>query len=164
MPCKDLKHVTIYTDGGCRPNPGQGGYGVVLLYGKYRKELSGGFRRTTNNRMEIMAAIKGLQALTEPCRVTVWTDSQYLAKAIENGWVRRWKQKGWMRTKTARARNVDLWQELLALLEQHNVQFRWVRGHADDKHNNRCDELASRGRRQRDLEEDQGYEAEPPTE
>jgi ribonuclease HI len=157
MSRSELKKVTIYTDGGCSPNPGKGGYGVILLYGEHRKELSGGYRRTTNNRMEILAAIVGLRALTERCEVTLFSDSQYLVRAIEKGWVRRWKRNGWMRTKTDRALNVDLWEELLELLERHSVSFQWVRGHASNRHNNRCDELAGMARRKGPLKEDHGY-------
>lgn len=157
MVCSALKKVTIYTDGGCRPNPGKGGYGVVLLYGPHRKELSGGYRLTTNNRMEILAVLVGLRALNEPCEVTVFSDSQYVVRAIEKGWVRRWQRNGWMRTKTDRALNIDLWEEMLDLLERHTVRFKWVRGHAGDRNNNRCDELAGMARSKGPLKEDRGY-------
>ena len=112
-----MKHVTIYTDGGCDPNPGKGGYAAVLLYGEHRKELSGGYRLTTNNRMEIMAVINGLESLKEPCKITLHCDSQYVVRAINEGWVTRWRSKGWMRTRKEPAKNVDLWKRLLPLLE-----------------------------------------------
>ena len=136
------KHVTIYSDGACSGNPGPGGYGTVLLYGERRAELSGGEPETTNNRMELLAAIVGLEALKTPCEVTLITDSRYLVDAIEKGWAARWKSKGWMRNKTEPALNVDLWERLLPLLTKHSVKFEWVRGHAGNIENERCDELA----------------------
>ena len=154
------KHITIYTDGSAIGNPGPGGYGIVLRYGEHRRELSGGFRWTTNNRMEILAAIEALRALKEPCTVTLHSDSQYLVDAITKGWVRRWQSKGWMRTKKERALNVDLWLELLPLLEKHDVTFVWVRGHAGNPDNERCDVLAKRAAAQQDLPPDEVYETE----
>jgi len=153
-----MKHVTLYTDGACSKNPGPGGYGVVLLYDSHRKELSKGFRKTTNNRMEILAAIAGLEALKEPCRVTLYSDSQYLVNAVEKGWVRRWQANGWMRNKTERAVNPDLWERLLALCSIHQVQFKWLRGHAGHEENDRCDELATSAARGPNLEIDEVYE------
>lgn len=153
-----MKHVTLYTDGACSKNPGPGGYGVVLLYNSHRKELSKGFRKTTNNRMEILAAIAGLEALKEPCRVTLYSDSQYLVNAVEKGWVRRWQANGWMRNKTERAVNPDLWERLLALCSIHQVQFKWLRGHAGHEENERCDELATSAARGPNLEIDEVYE------
>ncbi len=155
----DLKNITIYTDGACLGNPGPGGYGVVFLYGQVRKEMSGGFRRTTNNRMEIMAAIVGLEALKEKCRVTIYSDSQYLVKAIAEGWARRWRANHWMRNKTDRAINPDLWARLLKLCETHEVEFKWVRGHSANAENIRCDELAVAAANSPNLPVDQGYEA-----
>lgn len=152
-----MKTVTIYTDGACSGNPGAGGYGVVLLYGTARKELSGGFQRTTNNRMEVLAVIKGLEALKEPCNVFLYSDSKYVVDAIEKGWVVKWKQNGWMRNKKEKALNVDLWERLLRLLEQHRVNFRWVKGHADNPENERCDQLAREALRQENLPEDENY-------
>ncbi len=137
-----MKKVEIYTDGACSGNPGPGGYGVVLLYGDHKKELSGAYANTTNNRMEIMAAIKGLAALKEPCQVTLYTDSQYLVNAITKGWVKKWQANNWMRNRNERAKNVDLWMALLELLEKHQVEWVWVKGHAENEFNNRCDELA----------------------
>jgi len=153
-----LKNVTIYTDGGCLGNPGPGGYGVVLLYGGHRKELSGGYRLTTNNRMEIMAAIAGLQALKGRCVVTLYTDSQYLANAIMKGWAKRWRANGWKRNKTDRALNPDLWQELLDLCDKHPVTVIWIRGHAGTEENERCDVLSREAAQQPDLPRDKGYE------
>ncbi len=156
-------HVEIYTDGGCDPNPGRGGFGVVLLHPKKRAELSGGFRKTTNNRMEIYAAIAGLELLKVPCKVTVYSDSQYVVKAMNEGWVTAWKRKGWWRTKTERPENVDLWQRLDALCQKHEVKFRWVRGHAGNRENERCDQLSAAALRLPDLPVDNGYEKKPET-
>jgi len=155
---RELKHVTVYTDGACSGNPGPGGYGVVLLYQDYRRELSGGFRKTTNNRMEIMAAIVGLEALKEKCRITLYSDSAYLVKAMSEGWARRWQANGWMRNKRERALNPDLWARLLQLCEYHEVDFIWVKGHAVSPENARCDELAMQAARQSNLPSDDGYE------
>jgi ribonuclease HI len=153
-----MKQVTLYTDGGCINNPGPGGYGVVLLYSSHRKELSGGFRFTTNNRMEIYAAIAGLSALKEPCRVTLFSDSQYLVHAIQKGWARKWRENGWKRNSKERALNPDLWQKLLDLCDIHQAEFRWLRGHAGDSENERCDELAKAAALGSNLPEDSGYQ------
>jgi ribonuclease HI len=142
FPDKPLKEVTIYTDGACSGNPGPGGYGVVLLYQGHRKELSAGFKDTTNNRMEILAAIKGLESLKEKCRVTLYTDSQYLVNAIEKNWAQKWRANGWMRNKKEPALNADLWARLLKLCEFHEIKFVWVKGHAGNPENERCDQLA----------------------
>jgi ribonuclease HI len=155
---KDLPQVTIYTDGGALGNPGPGGYGVVMLYRGQRKELSGGFRRTTNNRMELMAAITALETLRMPCAVTLYTDSRYLADAINQGWAKRWRADGWMRNKKERALNPDLWDRLLNLLEQHRVEVIWVRGHAGDLENQRCDDLTQQAARRSNLPADEEYE------
>ncbi len=152
------KHVVIYTDGACTGNPGPGGYGVVLIYGEHRRELSGGYRRTTNNRMELMGPIKGLEALNQSCRVTLNSDSQYVVEGIEKGWAKRWRGNGWMRNKRERAVNPDLWGKLLELCETHEVEFRWVRGHAGDVENERCDQLAVEAAHLKDLPVDDGYE------
>lgn len=154
-----LKHVTIYTDGACIGNPGPGGYGVVLRYAERRRELSGGYRKTTNNRMELLAAIVGLEALKEKCRVTLYSDSEYLVNGIKQGWARRWRANGWMRNKKDRALNSDLWQRLLRLTEYHRVEFIWVRGHAGNPENERCDRLALQAAQQQHLSIDEGYEA-----
>ena len=134
--------VTIYTDGACSGNPGPGGYGAILMYGEHKKELSGGEAETTNNRMELMGVITALQALKRPCTVQLYTDSQYVVNAIEQGWAKKWRENGWMRNKKDKAMNPDLWETLLGLLEVHQVKFHWVKGHAENPYNNRCDELA----------------------
>ncbi len=154
--------VVIYTDGACEPNPGAGGYGAVLLAGDRRKEISGGFRLTTNNRMEVYAAIAGLEALRRPCKVTIYSDSQYLVNAMNEGWVERWKSRNWWRTKKEQALNVDLWKRLLALCETHEVSFVWVRGHSGNPENERCDKLSYAVLRQKDLPPDELYENPPP--
>jgi ribonuclease HI len=160
----DPPHVEIYTDGGCEPNPGPGAYAAVLLHPKKRLEISGGFRKTTNNRMEILAAIVGLEKLQRPCKVTVYSDSQYLVNAFMEGWAKRWKANRWWLSKTEQAKNVDLWERLLTLCEKHQVEFKWVKGHAGDKENERCDELAMLALRQPDLPIDERYENRPETE
>ncbi len=150
--------VLIYTDGACIGNPGPGGYGVVLLYGAHRKELSGGFRETTNNRMELMACIVGLRALKRKCSVILYSDSQYVVNAIDKGWVKRWHSKNWMLTSGKERRNVDLWKQLLELCHVHEVHFVWVRGHAGNPENERCDQLATHAASQPDLPTDTVYE------
>ena len=134
--------VTIYTDGACSGNPGPGGWGTILSARGVKKELSGGERSTTNNRMEMTAVIRGLQALKRPCKVTVVTDSKYVADAVTLGWAKKWKAQGWMRNKKEKALNPDLWEELLTLLSIHEVTFSWVKGHAGHRENERCDEMA----------------------
>ena len=137
-----MKNVTIYTDGACSGNPGPGGWGTILLYGDRERELSGGEPMTTNNRMELLAVINGLEALKEPCAVTVYSDSKYVVDAVTLGWAKKWRAAGWMRNKKEPAKNPELWQRLLDLLERHEVTFKWVKGHADNAYNNRCDQLA----------------------
>jgi ribonuclease HI len=137
-----MKRVTIYTDGACSGNPGPGGYGVVLLFEEHLKELSEGYRETTNNRMELRAVIAGLRALKERCRVTLYSDSKYIVDGINQGWARRWKANNWMRNKKDAALNADLWEQILELAGNHQVEFRWTKGHAGDKWNERCDALA----------------------
>src|SRR5512147_2331513 len=155
----DRGSVIVFTDGGCSRNPGPGGYGVVLLYGEGRKELFGGFARTTNNRMELTACIKWLEALEGKCPVTVFCDSQYVVNGIEKGWARRWKRNNWKRNETDAAENSDLWSKLLDLCEKHDVSFRWVRGHDGNRENERCDQLAVEMTRRGDLPPDRGYHA-----
>jgi len=138
-----MKHVDIYTDGACRGNPGRGGWGAILVFGNIEKELSGGEPMTTNNRMELIAAISALEALKEPCEVTLTSDSKYLIDAIEKGWAISWRAKGWRRADKSPALNPDLWQRLLELLEIHKVSFVWVRGHNGHPYNERCDRLAT---------------------
>ena len=148
------KEVIIYTDGACSGNPGPGGYGAVMLYQGHRRELSAGFRDTTNNRMEIMAAIASLEALKEKCSVTLYTDSQYLVNAMEKGWAKKWQANGWMRNKKEPALNPDLWERLLTLCQYHKVTFLWVRGHSGNPENERCDQLAVAASKQPDLPPD----------
>lgn len=136
------KTVEVYTDGACTGNPGPGGWGVILRYRGRERELSGYEPLTTNNRMELTAAIQGLNALKEPCRVTLYSDSQYLVKAFQAGWIDRWQVNGWRTAGKEPVENQDLWQELLGAAARHEVEWVWVRGHADNPHNNRCDQLA----------------------
>jgi ribonuclease HI len=150
-----MRKVTAYTDGACSGNPGPGGYGVILHYDRHEKELSGGFRNTTNNRMELMGAIAALEALREPCEVTVVTDSQYLVNAVEKGWIYGWKAKGWRRSGNDRVLNVDLWERLLKSLGRHKVSFQWIRGHSGHTENERCDVLAVEAASAPGLPEDQ---------
>ncbi len=157
-----MKSITLYTDGSCLGNPGPGGYGVVLVYGESRKELSGGYRRTTNNRMELMAAIRGLAALKEPCQVQLVSDSAYLVNAIEKGWARRWQKNGWRRQDKKPAENRDLWEEILKLCDHHQVRFEWIRGHTGHPENERCDRLAVLAAKSAELPADTGYEGSSP--
>ncbi len=136
------KEVEIFTDGACSGNPGPGGWGAVLRYGKVEKELSGGEKETTNNRMELTAAIMALRALKEPCKVTLTTDSKYLSDGIGKGWARSWKNNGWRKADKKPALNVDLWEEILSLFEKHEVTIVWVKGHNGHPENERCDALA----------------------
>ena len=152
-----IKHVTIYTDGACLGNPGPGGYGAILFYQGRKKELSGGYRKTTNNRMEIMAAIFGLEALKEKCKVTLHSDSEYLVKAMSRGWAQRWQANRWKRSKREKVLNPDLWERLLKLCEYHEVQFSWIKGHAGTPENIRCDELAMQAAQLPNLPSDDGY-------
>lgn len=156
-----MPKVIIYTDGACLNNPGPGGYGAVLLWGKHRREISGGFQWTTNNRMELLAVIEALTSLKKECEVQLWSDSRYVVENINQGYVFRWKQNHWMQA-NKRAANVDLWERLLPLLERHNVEFCWVKGHAGVEENERCDQLASQAARSEDLQEDEGYTEEEP--
>jgi ribonuclease HI len=149
--------VAIYTDGACIGNPGPGGYAAILLYQGHRRELSGGYRRTTNNRMEVMAAIAGLSSLRERCRVTLYSDSEYLVNAMSRGWAERWRANGWKRNRREKALNADLWERLLQLCEYHDVHFDWVRGHAGTQENVRCDELAMQAAQQPNLPVDEDY-------
>ena len=153
--------VQIHTDGACLGNPGPGGYGVVLRYGDHSKELSGGYRLTTNNRMELLAAIRGLEALNQPCQVVLYSDSRYLVDAMEKGWAVKWRANGWMRNKSAKAVNPDLWATLLDLCATHDVEFRWVPGHAGVPDNERCDRLAVAAAKVPDLLDDPGYPPRP---
>lgn len=137
-----MKTVTIYTDGACSGNPGPGGWGAILMYGAHKKELSGGEASTTNNRMELTAVISALELLKEPCAVELWSDSKYVIDALDKGWAKGWRAKGWIKSDKKPALNPDLWARLLDLCEIHTVRTHWVKGHAENEYNNRCDELA----------------------
>lgn len=137
-----MKKVTLYTDGSCSGNPGPGGYGAILIYNGHEKEISGGEKLTTNNRMELMAAIAGLEALREPCEVDLYSDSKYLIDSITKGWAKSWRSRGWIKSDKKPALNPDLWERLLNLLDTHEVTLHWVKGHAENQYNNRCDKLA----------------------
>lgn len=149
-----LKHVDVYTDGACSGNPGKGGYGVILKYNGAVKELSEGFVNTTNNRMEILAAVKGLEILKEPCSVTLYSDSKYLVDSVNQGWIIKWQKNNWYRTKNEKAKNVDLFKRLLAQLDIHKVEFVWIKGHAGHPENERCDFLATSAAAGDNLSED----------
>jgi ribonuclease HI len=157
---KSSGEITIYTDGACQSNPGPGGYGVVLMADGQRCELSGGFRKTTNNRMELFSVIRALRELGQlSCKVTVYSDAQYVVNMINGGYAQRWRRDGWRRNGGKDpAMNPDLWEILLDLCARHEVKFVWVRGHADNKENSRCDELAVAARQAADLPIDEGYE------
>lgn len=150
-----MKQIEIYTDGACRGNPGPGGYGAVLKYRQHRKEISGGFRETTNNRMEIYAAIAALEQLIEPCEITLYSDSRYLVDAISKRWLANWKRRGWIKADRQPVLNVDLWRRLEEAMAPHRLKFVWVRGHASNAENNRCDELAVAAATRGNLPEDQ---------
>lgn len=138
-----VKHVDLYTDGACRGNPGPGGWGAILVYRKVEKELSGGEPSTTNNRMELLAAIEGLSALREPCEVTLTSDSKYLVDALTQGWAKSWREKGWKKADKSPALNPDLWERLLELEAKHQITYVWVKGHDGHPYNERCDKLAT---------------------
>jgi ribonuclease HI len=153
------KQVELYTDGACIGNPGPGGYGAILVYGEARKELQGGFRLTTNNRMELLAVIKGLEALKEPCDVAIVSDSEYVVRALREGWASRWRARNWRKADKGPVLNIDLWKRLLELCEYHHIDISWVRGHAGHPENERCDFLATSAAKWPELEVDAGYEA-----
>lgn len=159
---KSNKKVTIYTDGGSLGNPGPGGYGAVLMSEKKRKELSGGFRLTTNNRMELLAVIKGLEALNPDYSydVDIYSDSRYIVDAINKGWLKNWKNKNWKRNKKDKVMNPDLWKRMYELLLKHNVTFNWVKAHVGIPENERCDELSKHSAAQDNLPPDVEYEKE----
>ena len=136
------KTVTVYTDGACSGNPGPGGWGAILRYGPHEKEISGGEAETTNNRMELTAVIRALSALKEPCRVELYSDSKYVIDGLEKGWARSWKKRGWVKSDKKPALNPDLWDRLLTLTDSHEMVYHWVKGHAENPYNNRCDEMA----------------------
>lgn len=138
-----MKHVDIYTDGACRGNPGKGGFGAILVYGGREKEISGGEPMTTNNRMELMAAICAMEALKEPCEITLTSDSKYLTDAINKGWLSSWKKNGWKKSDKSKVLNIELWERIDKLLAIHKVTFVWVKGHDGHPYNERCDALAT---------------------
>ena len=137
-----MKTVTLYTDGACSGNPGPGGWGAILEFNGHEKELSGGEVSTTNNRMELTAVIEGLKRLKEPCRVELYSDSKYVIDALDKGWAVGWQKRGWIKSDKKPALNPDLWQTLLTLVQTHEVHCHWVKGHAENPKNNRCDQLA----------------------
>lgn len=137
-----MKTVTLYTDGACSGNPGPGGWGAILSFQGIEKEMSGGENNTTNNRMELTAVIRGLQALKEPCIVELYSDSKYVIDALEKGWAWGWRKRNWVKSDKKPALNPDLWAELLDLTQIHELHYHWVKGHAENAYNNRCDELA----------------------
>ncbi len=153
-----LKQITLYTDGSCLGNPGPGGYAAVLIYKQHRKELAQGYELTTNNRMELMAAIAGLQSLTESCQVQLTTDSQYVRQGITQ-WIHGWKKKGWKTANREPVKNVDLWLLLDAEMQRHDVEWHWVKGHSGHPENERCDELARNAAMADDRLPDSGYQA-----
>ena len=149
--------VIIYTDGAAEPNPGPGGYGAVLIFGKHRKELSGGFRRTTNNRMELMGVIAALEELTRPCNVQIYSDSKYVVDSVQRGSLTRWAKANWHRSPGQPVKNVDLWKRYLEASSRHRIKFHWVKGHAGVKENERCDVLAVAAAQSGTRTADQGY-------
>ncbi len=152
-----MNKVIIYTDGACTGNPGAGGYGAVIMHDEHRKEISGGYKLTTNNRMEMMAAIAALESLTKECVVTLHSDSKYMVDAVTKGWARKWQANNWKRNKKEKAKNPDLWQRMLDLCQKHQVDFVWVKGHAGIPENERCDTLAVQAARGNELLIDEGY-------
>lgn len=155
--CPSLGEIAIYTDGGCRGNPGPGGYGVIIVAGEKRIEFADGFRLTTNNRMEMMACIAALRALKTPADVILYSDSRYVINGIKKGWARKWRANYWMRTKSEAAENSDLWAQFLDLCDSHRVRFIWVHGHAGHPENERCDKLATTAAKGVNLKEDHAY-------
>ena len=152
-----MKKIEIFTDGACSGNPGRGGYGVILSYNGVKKEISEGFESTTNNRMELLAAIKGLEALKEPCEVTLYSDSKYLVDAINKNWIDSWQKNGWKNSKKEPVKNRELFERLIALLKKHTVEFCWVKGHDGHEENERCDFLATSAASGENLSIDKDY-------
>jgi len=153
-----MKHVIIHTDGACKGNPGPGAYGAVLVCGRHRKEISAGYRLTTNNRMELRAAIAALEMLTQPCKVELHSDSKYLVQAINEKWLDGWKRRGWMTSDKKPVKNKDLWLLLDAAMATHTIHWQWVKGHAGHAENERCDELANLAVLEKNLPQDEGFE------
>ena len=137
-----LKDVIIYTDGACSGNPGPGGYSAILIYNGIEKEISGGSKDTTNNKMELMGVIEGLKILKEPCNVKLYSDSAYIVNSINNGWLRLWQKNNWIKSDKSKVKNIDLWSELIKLMEYHKITFIKVKGHSNNEYNNKCDRLA----------------------
>lgn len=154
-----MKRVIIHTDGACKGNPGPGGYGAILVSGQHRKELSAGFRHTTNNRMEMRAAIAALELLREPCEIELHSDSKYLVDAMSKKWIDGWKKRGWQTAAKDPVKNKDLWLRLVAAMGSHKIDWRWVKGHAGHRDNERCDELANMGVTGGNLQEDVGFQS-----
>ena len=152
-----MKEVVVYTDGGARGNPGPGGYGVVVTFGKFRKEMKGAFDHTTNNRMELMAAISALEILKEPCKVTLYSDSKYVIDSMTKGWLKGWKKRGWKKSDKKPVLNRDLWERLDRASESQQMTWKWVKGHAGNELNERCDELVHEAIDEGSLLVDQGY-------
>ena len=153
-----MKEVNIYTDGACSGNPGPGGFGSILTYNGVRKEISEGYKLTTNNRMEILAVIKALSLLKEQCKVNLYSDSKYVIDMVNQGWIEKWKANNWMRTKKDKAKNVDLLEQFYSLIHYHTVNFIWVKGHAGHPENERCDQLAVTAYNNTNLLDDIGFE------
>jgi len=149
--------VTIYSDGACLGNPGRGGYGTVMLFGDHRKELQQGYRQTTNNRMELLGAIVGLEALSRPCTVDLYSDSTYVVNAMSKGWLKGWQKRGWKTASKQPVKNQDLWRRLIAAVGDHEVRWHWVKGHSGDPENERCDTLAVEAANGPDLLDDEGF-------
>ncbi len=154
-----MKKVTLYSDGACSGNPGPGGYGAVLVYGEHHKSLSKGYKHTTNNRMELLGVIEPMESLKEPCEVHAVTDSQYVANAINKGWIKNWVKKGWKTAAKKPVKNQDLWNRLIKLMDKHSLTIEWVRGHDGHSMNESCNDLAVAAREGTNLAEDKGYDA-----
>lgn len=152
-----MPKIKLYSDGGADPNPGAGGFGVILTFKQHRKEFFGGYQLTTNNRMELMGVIYGLEQINRVAEVEVFTDSKYIVDAINKGWVKRWQSNDWYRNRKEKAINIDLWKRLMVLLETHSVQFTWIKGHNGHPENERCDALATHALNQSNLKVDIGY-------
>jgi len=158
------KNVVIYTDGACSGNPGPGGYGAVLIYKTWRKEISAGYRWTTNNRMELLALIESVDLLKEPCKLSIFSDSKYVIQGFTKGWMAGWRKNGWITASKKPVQNRDLWERLDTLLGGHEFSFTWVKGHAENKENNRCDALAVSASKKNPDTIDEGFESERPYE
>ncbi len=152
-----MKKIIIYTDGSSRGNPGPGGYGTLMIYQDHRKELSGGFAKTTNNRMEILAALTGIESLLEPCQITVYSDSKYVIDTMDKGWIHGWKKKGWSRGPNKPLKNADLWQRMAEAIHGHQISWKWVKGHSGQPENERCDQLATEAADLRGNPKDSGF-------